>query len=309
MDNNEKKIVLTQYNGDDINSAFSLNFPTFEQPQNEIFYDNDENISSKAIFQSKNVISVDIKVETKDEKNEKLGQNEIKTESKKEPEIIVIDKVNKNKNEPKDINKGTKTENVDKEENNTKGKFYLFTPKSDDITKEYSEKPPFKDIKFKQKEQRKVYMDNTAKKVKKTISDVFIGFFGIDKKKISFMEFNQVGTKAKNKAYLNMSVKEFLLFTLIQTKKKENNEYILTEDDKNYIESLANDDERKKFVLKMKMQDVYNEFFESQEYQDLIKKLKLEINIYDDYYYYMYTFIEKNKRFVDYYNEEKKTKK
>ena len=51
----------------------------------------------------------------------------------------------------------------------------------------------------------------------------------------------------------------------------------------------------------MKMEDIFNEFFESQEYRDLIKKLRnKEYN-----YYYIYTFIQNNIGFVEYYKNAK----
>lgn len=55
----------------------------------------------------------------------------------------------------------------------------------------------------------------------------------------------------------------------------------------------------------MKMEDIFNEFFESQEYRDLIKKLRnKEYN-----YYYIYTFIQNNIGFVEYYKNAKNRKK
>ena len=55
----------------------------------------------------------------------------------------------------------------------------------------------------------------------------------------------------------------------------------------------------------MKMKDIYIEFFTSQEYQDLIKKLRDEGNTY----FYIYTFIENNKNLVKYYENAKERKK
>ena len=54
----------------------------------------------------------------------------------------------------------------------------------------------------------------------------------------------------------------------------------------------------------MKMEDIFNEFFESQEYRDLIKKLRNE----EYNYYYIYTFIQNNIGFVEYYKNAKKLK-
>ena len=83
----------------------------------------------------------------------------------------------------------------------------------------------------------------------------------------------------------------------------------MTEADENFIESLAGDDERKKYILNMKIEDIYNEFFDSKEYQDLIKDLEDDEDIKDDdKYSYIHTLVEANNNFVQYYKKEGKKK-
>ena len=324
MGNINDKFLLTQ-NNDDIYSSISQPFEQhenesfhddiyssisqpFEQHENESFHDDEVNIYSNAIFISKPVTSVEIKEEKNDDEKEKKGQNEIKFIAQNEKIYFINDKENKNKNVPKDGNEITKT-NVNKEtfkkEIYIKVQFLLFTKSLDeqnDIIKEYSEKPWFIDSDLVQNRKRINDKDNTAKKVKEAISETIEKYIlGDIKNFFSFMIFNQKGTRIKNKEYLNMSLKELLLYCFIEKKKSKKNYYISTEDDKKFIESIANNDERKKYILNMKMEDIFNEFFESQEYRDLIKKLRnKEYN-----YYYIYTFIQNNIGFVEYYKNAK----
>ena len=206
---------------------------------------------------------------------------------------------------------------VPKEEN-IQPIFHLFTKRPDDqidYIKEYSETPTFKDFnlindedkdkdkKKKNNQKRKFNMDNMSKKVRQKISGKLVGRFGDELNNLSFQKFNQDGNSVKNKNYLNMSVKEFLKNILLENirDKTNNNDYFLTKEDEKFIESLANNDERLEFILNMKMEDIYNEFFDSKEYQDLIKELKDQKNDY----YYIHHFIKKNKNFVEYYKNAK----
>ena len=206
---------------------------------------------------------------------------------------------------------------VPKEEN-IQPIFHLFTKRPDDqidYIKEYSETPTFKDFnlindedkdkdkKKKNNQKRKFNMDNMSKKVRQKISRKLVGRFGDELNNLSFQKFNQDGKNVKNKNYLNMSVKEFLKNILLENirDKTNNNDYFLTKEDEKFIESLANNDERLEFILNMKMEDIYNEFFDSKEYQDLIKELIEQKNDY----YYIHLFIKKNKNFVEYYKNAK----
>ena len=198
-------------------------------------------------------------------------------------------------------------------EENIQPIFHLFTKKPDDqidYIKEYFENPFFKDFNLinddeeRKDNKRKFNMDNMSKKVRQKISSKLVEIFGDELKKLSFKKFNQDGNSIKNKNYLiSMNVKEFLKNILLENirEKTKNNNYILTKEDEKFIESLANNDERLEFILNMKMEDIYNEFFDSKEYQDLIKELKDQKNDY----YYIHHFIKKNKNFVEYYKNAK----
>ena len=55
-------------------------------------------------------------------------------------------------------------------------------------------------------------------------------------------------------------------------------------------------------MLKMKLEDIYNEFIRSNEFQELIKKLRDE----DKYgYAYIHFVVKKAKNFVAYYKGKK----
>ena len=231
----------------------------------------------------------------------------------KESKILFADIKENPFTSPKDMD-------VPKEEN-IQPIFHLFTKKSDDqidYIKEYSEIPIFKDFnlikkdedkdkdkkkKKKNNQKRKNDMDNMSKKVRQKISSKLGEIFGDELKNLSFQKFNQDGNSIKNKNYLNMNVKEFLKNILLENirDKTNNNDYFLTKEDEKFIESLANNDERLEFILNMKMEDIYNEFFDSKEYQDLIKELIEQKNDY----YYIHLFIKKNKNFVEYYKNAK----
>ena len=227
------------------------------------------------------------------------------------------------------LSKNEKPEIKDNSEN-----FYVFTKGENVVTEEFSQKPLLKDsdlvlkntekrkkedihnmskkdsnLVLKNDKKRKKDMDNMSKKVKGKISKRLLKILKYKIKKFSFQKFNQKSNKMKNKEYLNMRLKELLkniYIEFINTKTK-NNVNILKEDDKKFLASLENDfdDEKLRPILNMKMEDIYIEFFKSKEYQDLIQELIDKGNSY----YYIFTFIQKNKHFVEYYKMAKSRKK
>ena len=148
-----------------------------------------------------------------------------------------------------------------------------------------------------------------SKKVRQELSSRWGKIFHNKLKKLSFKKFNQNSKKFDNKKILNMKLKELFKHIYIENikKKVKNNKYYLTEEDEKFLAYIENDfdDERLKPILNMKMEDIYIEFFTSQEYQDLIKKLRDK----GYSYYYIYTFIENNKGLVKYYKDAKEAKK
>ena len=188
---------------------------------------------------------------------------------------------------------------------------YLFTKGENVVTEKCSQKPVFKDsnLVLKKNKKRKKDMDNMFKKVRGKVSKRIEKKFKYKLKRFSFLKFNQNGNKMKNKGYLNMRLKELLKNIYIEfiNPKTKNNVYILKEDDKKFLASLENDfyEEKLRPILNMKMEDIYIEFFNSKEYQDLIQELIDKGNNY----YYIFTFIEKNKNFVEYYKGAKSRKK
>ena len=227
------------------------------------------------------------------------------------------------------LSKNEKPEIKDNSEN-----FYVFTKGENVVTEKFSQKPLLKDsdlilkntekrkkedihnmskkvsnLVLKNDKKRKKDMDNMSKKVKGKISKRLLKILKYKIKKFSFQKFNQKSNKMKNKEYLNMRLKELLkniYIEFINTKTK-NNVNILKEDDKKFLASLENDfdDEKLRPILNMKMEDIYIEFFKSKEYQDLIQELIDKGNSY----YYIFTFIQKNKHFVEYYKMAKSRKK
>ena len=248
----------------------------------------------------------------------KITYEEKKADEKKEKKKFEIDGL-KSHFSIEDTKKISKLSNATPEKNENeenKDKAYIFEKipeDKNDITQEYTSKPIFEasnSVKQKSEGGRKNNVDNMFKKVRQELSHRFSKIFQYKlKKMISFKNFNQNTKKIDNKKYLNMKLKELFKHIYIEDIKKnaKNNKYYLTEEDEKFLAYIDNDfnDEKLKPILNMKMEDIYIEFFTSQEYRNLIKKLRDKGNTY----YYIYTFIEKNKEFVKYYKDAKDRKK
>ena len=224
------------------------------------------------------------------------------------------------KNNSDDIEEKVKGKNVNNDEvksdiSEDASSSSLFTKKpkgKKDITEEYSSAPIFKNVtpvKNTNKKTRKFNIDNMSKKLRQAMYKGLKNKFDHKLKKIASTYFNQNSNQSDNKKYLKMKLKELLKHIYIKGKRKKDKikKYILTEEDEEFLAEIENDfnDEKLKPILNMKMKDIYIEFFTSQEYQDLIKKLRDEGNTY----FYIYTFIENNKNLVKYYENAKERKK
>ena len=279
----------------------------FEEKKKEKFMNNDELKSHFTNDETKVIADLSTNKENKTENNSENIEE-------KEKSTIIDRSISSFTNDKAKVNAYLNTPKIEKiEENNNSKDISLFTlGDKKDIAKKYSLKPLFKVCKIvnkKNKKTRKYDRDNMFKKVRQAIYSRLKKIFRYKLKKLLSTNFNQNSKKINNKKYLKMKLKELLKHIYIENikKKTKNNKYILTKEDEKFLAYIEKDfnDEKLKPILNMKMEDIYKEFFKSQEYQDLIEKLRNEGN----YYFYIYTFIEKNKGFVKYYKDAKERKK
>ena len=227
-------------------------------------------------------------------------------DAKKETEHKVVDK--KIFNIIKDSEKKTKEDDIMTIEEE---KFIIYNEIINDYAKDYIPEPKVEiiykiDEKIKGEFSKSLYKEGSIyKKLKEKMFEQINHIlqkkfeeFGI-KIKFSFRDICQNEVKEHNKTYLNMTLKKLL--TIL---KNQNGKYVLDNEKKNILEKLENDENDKKIgkMLKMKLEDIYNEFIRSNEFQELIKKLRDE----DKYgYAYIHFVVKKAKNFVAYYKGKK----
>lgn len=114
------------------------------------------------------------------------------------------------------------------------------------------------------------------KKLKKNLKIEFV-----------YAKISQNSKKIDNKQYLNSTIEEVL-------RTVEENIKVFEE-----LEKANSLDEESKEILNSKVEDIYKEYFNSEEFQESLKDMKKKH--YDDY---IYLYIQKCKNYFDYYNNE-----
>ena len=107
--------------------------------------------------------------------------------------------------------------------------------------------------------------------------------------KFVFTDISQNTKIEDNINYLNSTLEEIL-------KSVKSNEKVFEE-----LEKIGGGDEELKTILSTKMEYLYKEYFNSQEFQNSIKKLIEDSEPCD----YINIYIKKSKEFFDYYSIEK----
>ena len=207
--------------------------------------------------------------------------------------IIKAEKENKQNK----VNKNVQNEHMDISSEN---KFLIFEKAKTDNTMFLSQ-PIFSQC-FPNKgiiKTRKYTNDDIYKKIRgKFFHEIVIGKLNriLEKMniqmKFEFADISQNSNIKDNIKYLNSTLKEVL-------KTVKFNQKVFDE-----IEKLGDDAEEIKPILNAKMQYLYNEYFDSEEYQKSIGEM-LEINEYCDY---IYLYIKKSKDFFNYYSIENSKK-
>jgi hypothetical protein len=184
--------------------------------------------------------------------------------------------------------------------------FIIYNKIITDYAKDYIPEPVFQiyiNAKNNEEFKKKLYYEgNIYKKLKqkmfKPIKEILQKKFGKEFK-CPFTTICQSDGKEENKIYLSMTLKKLL--TIL---KNDNGNFVFDEEKKNILEKLENDETDKKFgkMLKMKIEDIYNEFLRSNEFQELIKEL---IDNKDYNYPYIHFVVKKAQNYVAYYKGEK----
>ena len=107
--------------------------------------------------------------------------------------------------------------------------------------------------------------------------------------KFVFTDISQNTKIEDNIIDLNSTLEEVL-------KSVKSNEKVFEE-----LEKIGGGDKELKAILSAKMEYLYKEYFNSQEFQNSIKELIDK----REYYEYIYLYIQKSKEFFDYYNIKK----
>ena len=264
-------------------------------------------ISFNKIFKSKTIFEegpdFSIELDENKEKNDKIISS--KPENK-----IVEKKIIKKKNKLSKILKQEKTKCIEPNE------FKLFNPNKNlkDLQSHYEQKCFFSvknDIERIKKRKRGIMRDNISKKIKVNFSKNVIFSLNRKLKRKNICKFfqrldqNDITDVSKKK---NEGIFEKTLKEIIKEKPKVNEkENAKKMEDKwkqniNLIEELEESgDEYFKQIFKMNMEELFNEYLVSKEFEEFINDLKNGKKFYFDY---IKNYIQVAKNFVNFYKNE-----
>ena len=176
--------------------------------------------------------------------------------------------------------------------------YLIFNKVVNDYISDYSKKPFFQilDNKNGGKKSRKYENDDIYKKIRGNFFHIIVKdklnqklkLLGI-KVKFVFADISQNTKIEDNIINLNSTLEEVL-------KSVKSNKTVFEE-----LEKIGGGDEELKTILSTKMEYLYKEYFNSQEFQNSIKKLIEDSEPRD----YINIYIKKSKEFFDYYSIEK----
>ena len=174
-------------------------------------------------------------------------------------------------------------------------KYLIFSRIIKDYTSNFSLLPFFKNSKGTTKT-RKCDNDDINKKIRgKFLHEIIINKLNpkLENLKIEikfvFTSISQNTNIKDNIKYLNSTLEEVL-------KSINSNEKVFEE-----LEKIGSENEELKIILSTKIEYLYKEYFNSQEFQNSIKEL-IDIG---EYYDYIHLYIKKSKEFFDYYSIKK----
>ena len=191
--------------------------------------------------------------------------------------------------------------------------FKIFNDYIENYEIKFKQKPIFKVIPLGKKRKRKSMDDLTRKKIKVHFcSEIILALNSLLKKLKIKKKFNLPQsmrtnvTKIENKKCLNMSLKDVLAERYFD-KDKENDEICALIQEKN--QKIFKILEKKgdgviNSLLDEKMENIFNEYLKSKQFQNSINVLVRKCNSYE----YIYNYIKVAKNFVEFFNSKKSKK-
>ena len=191
--------------------------------------------------------------------------------------------------------------------------FKIFNDYIENYEIKFKQKPIFKVIPLGKKRKRKSMDDLTRKKIKVHFcSEIILALNSLLKKLKIKKKFNLPQsmrtnvTKIENKKCLNMSLKDVLAERYFD-KDKENDEICTLIQEKN--QKIFKILEKKgdgaiNSLLDEKMENIFNEYLKSKQFQNSINVLVRKCNSYE----YIYNYIKVAKNFVEFFNSKKSKK-
>ena len=191
--------------------------------------------------------------------------------------------------------------------------FKIFNDYIENYEIKFKQKPIFKVIPLGKKRKRKSMDDLTRKKIKVHFcSEIILALNSLLKKFKIKKKFNLPQsmrtnvTKIENKKCLNMSLKDVLAERYFD-KDKENDEICALIQEKN--QKIFKILEKKgdgviNSLLDEKMENIFNEYLKSKQFQNSINVLVRQCNSYE----YIYNYIKVAKNFVEFFNSKKSKK-
>ena len=188
--------------------------------------------------------------------------------------------------------------------------FKIFNDYIENYEIKFKQKPIFKVIPLGKKRKRKSMDDLTRKKIKVHFCrEIILALNSLLKKLKIKKKFNLPQsmrtnvTKIENKKCLNMSLKDVLAERYFD-KDKENDEICALIQEKN--QKIFKILEKKgdgviNSLLDEKMENIFNEYLKSKQFQNSINVLVRQCNSYE----YIYNYIKVAKNFVEFFNSKK----
>ena len=192
--------------------------------------------------------------------------------------------------------------------------FKIFNEPRENYMIKYEDKPIFKTIILGQKRKRKSMDDLMRKKYKVHVCNETLSILNSKLKKLKIKKKFKLPqsmksdvTKKENLESLKMSLKDVLVKAYLDKNKIEKDVCAaIRENNQKIFEKLAKKGGNAEIdsILDIKMEKIFNEFYESEQFQNLIKDSEKNRNSYE----YNYYFKNASKNFVNFYTKKKSKK-